>query len=287
MIFWSGSIVNGKYNDNNQLKDIEITDKPLVVLSYGKKIRSYESNYHVYRPDGRKDYQLLYINEGEILFKINNKNITYGANTLMLIKPGDPQDRYEISENNRCISSYIHFSGNKAQELLDKYDINSPIIKFEENFNTFEDIINRMYSMKSSKHHEDFCNILLEELFIHISNKLNKSDNSITDGFNRLLEMMDLTCAKNYPIKFYAEQIHFSEEYFVRFFKKAMGVSPHKYIMTLRLQKAISMLIYTNYPIKTISQKLGFSNQHYFSKVFCDNYKMTPSEFRSQGKKKK
>ena len=193
---------------------------------------------------------------------------------------------YRFENAAQAVQQLFTFSGNKAQELLDKYDINSPIIKFEEHFKVFEDIINRMYSMKSSEYHEDFCNILLEELFILISNK---SKNSAVKkfGFNELLEIMDETCTENYPIKFYAEQIHFSEEYFVRFFKKAMGVSPHKYIMTLRLQKAISMLIYTNYPIKTISQKLGFSNQHYFSKVFCDNYKVSPSEFRSLEKNKK
>lgn len=112
--------------------------------------------------------------------------------------------------------------------------------------------------MKSSKPHEDFCNILLEELFIHISNKLNKSANSITDGFNQLLEIMDLTCAKNNPIKFYAEQIHFSEVYFVKFFKKAMGVSPHKYLMKLRMEKAISMLIYTKALLKTFQNNWVF-----------------------------
>lgn len=57
--------------------------------------------------------------------------------------------------------------------------------------------------------------------------------------------------------------------------------------MKLRMEKAISMLIYTKNSIKDISKQLGFSNQHYFSKVFYDTYKISPSEFRSQGEKKK
>lgn len=187
MRFWRGSILNSKYSENDQLKDIEITDKPLVVLGYGQLIRNNEPDHHVYRPDGRKDYQLLYLKEGEFNFKVDNKNITYGANTLMLIKPGEPQDRYGLSENNRCTEFYIHFSGNKAQELLDKYDINSPIIKFEEHFKAFEDIINRMYSMKSSEYHEDFCNILLEELFVLIANKFQKSTDIKTALMNCFL----------------------------------------------------------------------------------------------------
>lgn len=141
--------------------------------------------------------------------------------------------------------------------------------------------------MKSSKPHEDFCNILLEELFIHISNKLNKSANSITDGFNQLLEIMDLTCAKNNPIKFYAEQIHFSEVYFVKFFKKAMGVSPHKYLMKLRMEKAISMLIYTKALLKTFQNNWVFQISIISASFFYDTYKISPSEFRSQGEKKK
>lgn len=286
MKHWMGKILNHSYADHKELKDIEITDKPLVVLCYGKSIVRNEPDYRVNRPNGRKDYQFMYIKDGKCCIKVGDTNKIYSANTLFLIKPRTPQNRYGLSDNNIFTQLYIHFSGNKVEELLDRYNINTTIFQFEENFDAFEDIVNRMEAGKSGSHHEDFCNILLEELFILISNK---SKNSAVKkfGFNELLEIMDETCTENYPIKFYAEQIHFSEEYFVRFFKKAMGVSPHKYIMTLRLQKAISMLIYTNYPIKTISQKLGFSNQHYFSKVFCDNYKVSPSKFRSLEKNKK
>ena len=92
---------------------------------------------------------------------------------------------------------------------------------------------------------------------------------------------MDKTCTENYPIGFYAEQVHFSEVYFIRFFKNAMGISPHKYLVNKKLEKSLPLLLYSKDSIKNISEKLGFSNQHYFSKVFTDRYKMSPSEYRN------
>lgn len=285
---WRGKILNDKYRDGTILKDLEITDQPLVVTCYGFQIHENSpSEKFVYKQNGRKDYQLFYIKEGEFKFVSESGQTIHKENSLFLIKPGTPQNRMPLSDNNRCTHMFINFSGNKAEELLKHYNINEGFIYLKDRFYAFEDTINRMEAGKSGQHHEEFCNLLLGELLILISNRSERTPIIFKRGFNELLAVMNETCTQNLPIKYYADLIHFSEVYFVRFFKKAMGISPHKYLITQKMQKATHLLVYTNDSLKTISEKLGFSNQHYFSTMFFRYCKMSPSEYRIQNTERK
>ena len=279
---WIGKILKDEYRKGTNLLDMEISDEPVAVLTYAKTIHEINDDFnYVLRPNGRKDYQLLYVKKGAIEVWENDKSKIYGKNTLFLIKPGIPQKRRLLTEKEKFVYFYVHFSGNQVEEYLNRYNINDSVIEFSEPFDHFEEIINRMEAGRNSKHHTELCNTLLLELFIYISDQIQNNKIKIDRGFKNLLGLMDNTCTENLPIKFYADQIHFSEVYFIRFFKKTMGVSPHKYLMTKKLEKSLPLLLYSKDSIKTISDKLGFSSQHYFSKVFTDKYKISPSDYRN------
>lgn len=47
-----------------------------------------------------------------------------------------------------------------------------------------------------------------------------------------------------------------------------MGVSPMKYIIYLRMQKAVELLKRKTFSISQIAYALGYKNQFYFSKEF-------------------
>ena len=280
-----GSILNDDYRLGKELKeDIEITDKPLCVLLYGKIIVENQLSERVIRPMGRKDYQLLYIKHGEFEFRKNRDKKIYGKNTLFLFSPNYPQDWLPLSDKQRCTQLFIHFSGYSAKEELDKLGIHEGLIPLNEKFTVFEDIINQMEAKKGSIYHQDFCNILLKELFLHIADNQPKL-NTNTVGFKFVLKLMKENCDKNLPLSFYASKLDFSEIYFIKFFRQAMGITPHKYLNNLKLEKAADLLAYSDYSIRIIAEKLGFSNQHYFSTSFRNKYKLSPTEFRNTNNK--
>ena len=284
MFIWVGKILKDEYRIGDQLADIEILNKPLVVLSYAKMVHESEANDYTFRPHGRKDYQLLYIKKGQVEVFANNQSTIYGKNTLLLIKPGVFQKRRTISDKGKTTCFYVHFSGSDVEKYLNQAEITESVMHFDENLEAFEEIINRMEMGKNTHLHQEFCNVLLQELFILISIAL-KQNHTSTDGhFQQILKIMDETCTQKYPIKFYADQCAFTEAYFIRFFKKAMGIPPHKYLVNKQVEKSLPLLLYSKDSIKTISEKLGFSNQHYFSKVFTDKYKVSPSEYRNSTK---
>jgi transcriptional regulator GlxA family with amidase domain len=78
-----------------------------------------------------------------------------------------------------------------------------------------------------------------------------------------------------------AKQIHIHPNYFIRFFKEAVGVSPIQYITTLRVDKAKNLLENPELTIREVAEAVGIPWSH-FSKVFHRKTGQSPSEYRSQ-----
>lgn len=279
-------ISDAYYHADTTLKNEAVTTAPLVTISYGKQIQTGSDEFNsIDRPNGLQLYQLLYIKRGKVKILLDGKEKIYGENTLFLQKPGEPH-HYHVYDSAEKHSMFILFSGSDPEKYLNRYNINKSVFQFKERFRAFEDIINRMDAGRMSQHRQDLADALLQQLFILISDASKRPLNQ-TNSFKGLLHFMEDTCHLNYPIKIYADYVHFSEVYFVRFFKKAMGTPPHKYLIDLRLRKATHLLIYATDPIKEVAAQCGYSNPHYFSNAFMQKYKCTPSEYRAIGKESK
>ena len=53
-----------------------------------------------------------------------------------------------------------------------------------------------------------------------------------------------------------------------------------EYILSLRLEKALELLAYTEKSVSTVSQETGFGSSSYFGKIFKEHFHMTPKEYR-------
>lgn len=78
-----------------------------------------------------------------------------------------------------------------------------------------------------------------------------------------------------------AGKYHFNHSYMTRLFKKLKGQAPIKLINSLRMADAREMLKNEALSVKEISEALGFTDQHYFSRIFKETTGMTPKEYRS------
>lgn len=71
----------------------------------------------------------------------------------------------------------------------------------------------------------------------------------------------------------------FSEYYFMRFFKKYMGMSCVQYIKNVRLERAADRLENGENNTLEVALSCGFSNLSYFHREFKKKYGMTPKKF--------
>ncbi|MEK0317182.1 response regulator [Cohnella sp. 56] len=79
-----------------------------------------------------------------------------------------------------------------------------------------------------------------------------------------------------------AANVSVSPTYLGALFKKIKGQNISELITQTRIQKASELLSHTNLRILDISEKVGFSNQYYFSAIFKKQTGLTPSEFRAK-----
>jgi len=77
-----------------------------------------------------------------------------------------------------------------------------------------------------------------------------------------------------------AEQLHYSDAYFCKFFKQNFDKSFIVYLSELRIEKAKELLADVTVNIKDIGQRVGYRDSSYFTKVFKRFTGVTPSEYR-------
>ncbi|MBU0716433.1 MAG: AraC family transcriptional regulator [Verrucomicrobia bacterium] len=76
----------------------------------------------------------------------------------------------------------------------------------------------------------------------------------------------------------------FSRTHFFRMFKSQTGTTPVEYVKRRRLREALLLLQESDLNISEIGDKVGWSDQVYFSKIFKSEIGMPPSMYRLQYK---
>ena len=87
-------------------------------------------------------------------------------------------------------------------------------------------------------------------------------------------------------IKDYAKSRSMSVSWFLRSFKEFVGQPPAQYLLTLRMNNAVSLLETTDYNVTEISAIIGYDNALYFSRLFKKHKGVSPSEYRRLFQKK-
>ncbi|MDR1136157.1 MAG: helix-turn-helix domain-containing protein [Clostridiales Family XIII bacterium] len=77
-----------------------------------------------------------------------------------------------------------------------------------------------------------------------------------------------------------AASIHTSPTYLSALFKQKTGMTFTEYLNRVRIAKSCEMLANTAAPLYDISERSGFDDQSYFSKVFKKIHGVTPREYR-------
>ncbi|MCX7714533.1 MAG: AraC family transcriptional regulator [Clostridia bacterium] len=91
---------------------------------------------------------------------------------------------------------------------------------------------------------------------------------------------------KTITLKNLAERLKLSERQVERFVRERYGKSFVKVRTESRLNRAKILLLSTNESISQISEKVGFCNGYYFSKLFNQQFQISPHEFRKHNAKK-
>jgi len=92
----------------------------------------------------------------------------------------------------------------------------------------------------------------------------------------RTLEIMDEHLDADLSVELLAREVGLSPAHFSRAFKESTGRAPHRYLLTLRLEKARRLLEGAAPVLADIAQRSGFSDQAHLTRLFKREYGVTP-----------
>lgn len=109
-----------------------------------------------------------------------------------------------------------------------------------------------------------------------VSGKLSKGKLKLVVGY--IQDHLDF----NISLTELSEMVQLSPDHFRKLFKQSMGLSPHKYLLQCRIEKAKQLLADEQLTIAEIGRMVGFFDQSHFTNTFRRYTNYTPRQYRLQ-----
>jgi AraC family transcriptional regulator len=98
----------------------------------------------------------------------------------------------------------------------------------------------------------------------------------------QLTDWMAGNLAEECNLDFLAARVKLSKFHFLRLFTSAVGVSPSRYHMNLRMDAARRLLRETEQGVVEIALEVGYANPSHFAQLFRRETGLSPSDYRRQ-----
>ncbi len=232
--------------------------------------------------EGRLDYYLLYILEGRLKLFTPVGEVDCEGGDFILFKPATPY-KYSHGKEAPLHYAWVHFTGRDVEEILSEYNL--PVFPtvgsvldgggVTPRINTFLDACAERTLYKEAE-----LQILFNRLLLSIArsvsgeNKrlLKKSVSYINSYYNAEIKIPSLAKMENLSVSRYNA-----------LFREVMGLSPTEYIIRTRCAFASELLRSTSLSIGEISSMVGYSDAHFFSRIFKKSVGKSPTLYRKSG----
>lgn len=272
------------------MEDVYVTtDKFDISYSENNAVSSMPS-LHVHNA-----YEIYYLHDGVRTYIIDNKVYEVKKGNVALIRP----NVFHKTRGDRYMRILINFSHAFLREFFTESAINQMLACFSQPVIVLTDEEQKEVSNLCERMGRAFKPGQFDERPLLLANLLtlltkacveSVHDSEPLDTSNQLLsEILDYI-GNNYKNieslseisgKFFITKFHLC-----RIFKDATSMSVFRYINTLKVQQACTMLSETNRSVTDISAECGFNSQVYFCKIFGEYMGMTPSAYRKKYKNK-
>lgn len=99
-------------------------------------------------------------------------------------------------------------------------------------------------------------------------------------------EYIDTKYTESIRVSDFADRYYFSREYLMKLFKQKYGTGIYDYLQSVRLERAKELLGNPSIPIRSVAQRVGYTEDNYFSKAFRKLTGVSPSRYRQNLSKK-
>ena len=277
--------LNSGYLNNSRTPFVD-KSRPLIVGSCGTYRLSNKYRLPTWWHNGRIDWQLLYVASGKAHFYIKGQDVIVTSGNMILFQPKQEM-HYEYFGKDKPEVYWVHFTGSQVRSILKRHEVpldnnlfysaNSPTYAY-----LFKEMILELQTCRVG--YESLLSMYLEQVFVLIQRSRLDKRPVVSSHIQE-----EMGIARRYFQEHYNEEINIEEyalsrnmsvSYFLKKFKEVTAKSPMQYILSIRINNAVSLLESTDYNVTEISTIVGYDNPLYFSRIFKKQKGVSPSDFR-------
>ncbi len=113
-----------------------------------------------------------------------------------------------------------------------------------------------------------------------LSNKEINLKNTSAVCINNAVSFITQNSSKKITIDKASSYAVMSRRSFIEYFKQVTGTTCHEYLTSVRIQKALSKLRYSDLTMTEISDICGFLNSAHFSKIISSTFRFSPTDLK-------
>ena len=228
---------------------------------------------HVRSPFSR----LYFILEGEGLARIGEKTLRLRAGSIYLI-PAEMDFSYSCEAHMEQLFFHVNVNG---QNGMDYFRDCRRLLEREGNPERIG-LIRRLYRSEGAADAFRLKGMIWEELaaFAQEGELPEPSEQNYSELVSRFFFLARNPVSAASQIRGLAEALHVSESTLSKRFRRETGIAPGAYLNRLVLDRACRLLLSGEMSIAEVAERLGFSDQFYFTKYFRRQMSMTPSAYR-------
>ena len=234
-----------------------------------------DSPYRIER-DYMDAFMLFRIRKGSLNYIYRGKKFALSENKMVLL---DCKFENIYFATEPVSYDWFHFSGGLTQVICDElYKKIGCVFAADRNYVAQKNLDAIFHDILTSGVDEDKISMYIYKILCSLFHSINSSP-----YFNVLQNVTDYIkqhYTENISNDALAKMANVSRYHFMRIFKTDLGVSPHKFLLNVRIARAKELLSETNYSIEEIASLCGFSSYTYFMRAFLRRTNMTAGNFR-------
>ena len=99
---------------------------------------------------------------------------------------------------------------------------------------------------------------------------------------DRVTDYIEANLSADLSIEALARVAALSRYHFIRAFKATTGLTPHSFVLAMRMQRARALLAATDLPVGAVARQVGYADAHSFRRAFLRHFGRAPGQARER-----